>query len=79
MMSRELLLLTEEKCDMLLKSSTKQEEKSLTLLTTDVPHEMITKKIQQGFGFLKKENKWTSAWIFRAKDYTKEKDFPEMV
>lgn len=55
MMSRELLLLTEEKYDMLLKSLTKEEEKSLTPLTTDVPHEMTTKKIQQGFGFVKKK------------------------
>lgn len=49
MMSRELLLLPIEKYDMLLKSSSKEEEKSLA---ADVPHERTTKKIQQGFGFI---------------------------
>lgn len=51
MMSRELLLLPKEKYDMLLKSSSKEEEKSLTV---DVPHERTT-KIQQGFGFIVKK------------------------
>lgn len=55
MMFRELLLLPKEKYDMPLKSSSKEEEKSLTPPTTDVPHEMTTKKIQQGFGFVKKK------------------------
>lgn len=54
MMSRELLLLTKEKYDMLLKSSSKEEEKSLTPPTPDVRHERTTKKIQQGFVFIVK-------------------------
>lgn len=53
-MFREFLLLTKEKYDLLLKSSSKEEEKSVTPLTTDVRHERTTKKIQQGFGFIVK-------------------------
>lgn len=53
-MYRELLFLPKEKYDMLLKSSSKEEEKSLTRPTTDVPHEK-TKKIQQIFEFIVKK------------------------